>query len=98
MAKHHPNHDPFEEVKFISLFVSPKLAYEIEHTPSPSLEPRPCPSGNPNKNSCAMDSLEVQTLETKRRNSINEHESFTSDTPHISCSLSKFPEFISLNA
>ena len=29
MAKHNPNHDPFEEVKFISPFISPKLAYEI---------------------------------------------------------------------
>jgi hypothetical protein len=43
-----PNHNPFEEVKFISLFVSPKLAYETERSSSPSLEPKPCPSSKPN--------------------------------------------------
>jgi hypothetical protein len=67
MAEHHPNNDPFEEVKFVTLFISP----------SPSLKPKPCPSGHPNfvlhddqnstlslhnkslrnKNSCAMDML-----------------------------------------
>jgi len=98
MAKHNPNHDLFEEVKFISPFVSPKLAYEIECTPSPSLEPKPCPFGNPNKNYCSIDSLEAPTLESRRRNSIKEHENFTSDTPHVSCSPSKSPESISLNA
>jgi hypothetical protein len=98
MAKQHHTHDPFEEVKFVSLFSSPKLAYEIERTPSPSLEPKPCPSGNPNKNSYAMDSLEAPTLESERRNSINEHESFTFETPRISCSLSKSPEFVSCSA
>ena len=30
MAKHYPNQDQFKEVKFISPFVSPKLAYETE--------------------------------------------------------------------
>ena len=38
MADHHPNNDPFEEVKFVTPFVSP----------SPSLKPKPCPSGHPN--------------------------------------------------
>jgi hypothetical protein len=67
MVEHHPNNDPFEEVKFVTPFVSP----------SPSLEPKPCPFGHPNfvlndgqnsmlilydkscrnKNSCAMDML-----------------------------------------
>ena len=67
MAKHYPNQDPFEEVKFVTLFVSP----------SPSLEHKPCPSGQQNivldggrdstlilndislesKNFCAMDIL-----------------------------------------
>jgi hypothetical protein len=67
MAEHHPNNDPFEEVKFVTPFISP----------SPSLEPKPCPSGHSNfvlddgqnstlilhdrslrnKNSCAMDML-----------------------------------------
>ena len=57
MAKHNPNYDPFKEVKFISLFISPNLAYETERTPSQSLETKPCPSSNPNKNFCAMDML-----------------------------------------
>ena len=67
MAKHYPNHDPFEEVKFITSFVSP----------SPSLKHKPCPSGHLNvvhdnardsalaihdvsyekENICAMDTL-----------------------------------------
>jgi len=67
MAKHYPNHDPFEEVKFVTPFVSP----------SPLLEHKPCPSGHPNvvlnngqdttltihdvsyekENICAMDTL-----------------------------------------
>ena len=38
MAEHHPNNDLFEEVKFVTLSVSP----------SPSLEPKPCPSSHPN--------------------------------------------------
>ena len=29
-AKQQPNHNPFEEVKFMSPFVSPKLAYETK--------------------------------------------------------------------
>ena len=48
MAKQCPNHDPFEEVKFISLFISPKHAYETECPSPPSLEPKPCPSSHPN--------------------------------------------------
>ena len=67
MAKHYPNHDLFEEVKFVTTFISP----------SPSLEHKPCPSGHQNvvldggrdstlilndiflesKNFCAMDIL-----------------------------------------
>jgi len=46
MAKQHLTHDPFEEVKFVSPFISPKLAYEIERIPSPSLKPKPCPFGH----------------------------------------------------
>ena len=57
-----PNHNPLEEVKLVSLFISPKLAYETERASSPSLEPKPCPSGFPNtilekENLCAMDTL-----------------------------------------
>jgi len=48
MVEHHPNNNPFEVVKFISLFVSPKLAYETKRPSSPSLEPKPCPSSHPN--------------------------------------------------
>ena len=67
MAEHHPNNDPFEEVKFVTPFISP----------SSTLEPKPCPSGHPNvvlvdgknstlilhdkslrnENSCAVDML-----------------------------------------
>ena len=50
-----------------------------------------------NDNSYAMDSLETPTMESKRRDSINEHESFTFETPRISCSPSESTEFIVLN-
>ena len=68
-------------MKFISPFVSPKLAYEIECASSPSLKPEPCPSGYLNiilekENSCAMDIPKAPTLETKK-NSANEHEDFS---------------------
>jgi hypothetical protein len=48
-----------------------------------------------NENFCAMDILETPTLEAKRRDSINEHESFTFETPRVSCSLPKALEFVS---
>ena len=48
MMEHPPNHDPFKEVKFISPFVSSKLAYENEQPSPPSLKPKQCPSGHPN--------------------------------------------------
>ena len=47
-AKEQPNHNPFEKVKFISPFISPKLAYETEQSSSRSLEPKLCPSGHQN--------------------------------------------------
>ena len=97
MAKHHPNNNPFREVKFVTSFVPL----------SPSLELKTCPSGHPNivfnsgldsidaslenKNSHAMDIRETPTLESKRRDSIDEHESFTFGTPHVSFSISKYP-------
>jgi len=65
MVKQHLTHDPIEEVKFVSPFVSPKIACETECIPSPSLESKPCPYGNPNKNFCAMDIFEA-TLGTKK--------------------------------
>ena len=48
MAKHIPNHDPFEEAKFTSPFILPRLSSETEHPLPPSLEPKPCPSGYQN--------------------------------------------------
>ena len=110
MAEHLPNHYPFEEVKFISPFVLPKLACEIERTPSPSLEPKSCPSGHPNivldsgrdstlilhKKIYAMDNPSAPTLETKKKDSTVEHESFSFETPHVSCSFLESLEFISL--
>jgi hypothetical protein len=96
-VKHHPNHDPFEEVKFVSPFVSPEHSCEIECSSSPSLEPKPCPFGHPNvflssgqdstnapleiENFCAMDSPIALTLENKERNSTYKHESFAFETP-----------------
>ena len=96
-----PNHNPFEDVKFICPFVSPKHAYETDRASSPSLEPKPCPSGYPNtilekENLCAMDISEL-TLETKRRDSTYEHENFTFKTPQVSYSLLKSPELILLS-
>jgi hypothetical protein len=38
----------FEEVKFVSLFVSPRLPCETERSSSPSLKLKPCPSGHQN--------------------------------------------------
>ena len=46
--EHLTNHDPFEEVKFISPFISHRLSCEIEHPSTPSLELEPCPSGHQN--------------------------------------------------
>ena len=104
MAEHHLNNDLFGELKFTTLFVPL----------SPSLELKTCPSGHlniifnsglesinaslENKNSRAMDIHETLTLESKRRDSINEHESFAFETPRVSCSLSKSPESITLSA
>jgi hypothetical protein len=48
MTKHFPNRNPFEEAKFISPFVSPKLACETECIPSPSLELKSYPSSKLN--------------------------------------------------
>jgi hypothetical protein len=101
MVEHHPNHDPLEETKFISPFVSPRFSSETECPLLPSLEPEPCPSGYPNivlenKNFCAMDIHVASTLETKEINSIDKHESFSFETPHVSCSLLESLEFILL--
>jgi hypothetical protein len=90
MAEHHPNNNLFEEVKFLSPFVSSKLAYEIEYPSPPSLEPRPCPSG---QNLCAIDNLRAPTLELKKNDSTNKHERFSFETPHVSCSLLESLEF-----
>ena len=43
-----------------------------------------------------MDIPSASTLETKEMNSIDEHESFSFETPHVSCSLLKSLEFILL--
>ena len=67
MAKQHPNHESFEEVKFVSPFISPKPTShlcEMEHSSSPSLEHKPCPSAHLNENFYAIDISKV-TLGTK---------------------------------
>ena len=100
MSKHNPNHDPVEEVKFISPSISHPC--EAEHPLSPSPEFEPCPSGFPStilekENFYDMDMFEP-TLETKRSDSTYEHENFTFKTPQVSCLLSNSLELISLSS
>ena len=69
-AKQQPNHNLFEEENLIFPFVSPKLAYETEQSSSPSLEPKPCPSGHPNFVLNGQDStLIVHDVSLKKENS-----------------------------
>jgi hypothetical protein len=70
MLEHVPNHYPFEEAKFISPFISPKLACEIEHIPSSSLEPKSCPSGHPNVVLPFLAILVLSLDELARRNTL----------------------------
>jgi hypothetical protein len=103
MAKHIPNHDPFEEAKFISPFISPRPPSETEHPLSTSLDLEPCPSGYPDiilkkDNLCAMDIPKAPTLETKKKDFDVEHESFFFETPHASCSRFESRESIVLSA
>jgi hypothetical protein len=100
MAKHFPNLDLFEEVKFIFPFISPRIPSKIERS-SPSLEPKSCPSDQPNVvlNSdreptlilhdrfYAMDMPKAPTLETQEKDFTVKHESLSFETPHFSCSL-----------
>ena len=46
MVEHYPNHNPFEEVKFIFPFISPRLSSETKHPSPTSLGCKPCPSGH----------------------------------------------------
>jgi len=110
MAKHYPNHNPFKEVKFISLFISPEISCEREHSSPPSLKLKSRPFGHPNfvldngrdsmlilhENFCAMD-ISKSNLGIKR-DPIVEHESFSFVTRQVSCSLLKFPKLISLSS
>jgi hypothetical protein len=48
------------------------------------------------RNSFAMDISKTPTLKTEGNDSTIEHESFAFETPHVSCSLSKSQEFVSL--
>ena len=43
-----------------------------------------------------MDIPATSTLETKKMNSIDKHESFSFETPHVSCSLLESLEFVLL--
>jgi hypothetical protein len=95
MAKHLPNHDLFEEAKFISPFISPELAYETEHIPPTSLEHKPCPFGHKHvvldsdRDStlilhgrfCAMDMPKAPILETEEKDSTKEHKGLCFETP-----------------
>jgi uncharacterized protein (UPF0262 family) len=44
-----------------------------------------------------MDMPKAPTLETKKKDSTFEHESFSLETPRISCSLLESPEFVVLS-
>ena len=112
MVEYLPNQDPFEELKFISPFISHRFPCKTEHPSSPSLELKQCPSGQPTvvlendrdsmlfphdilltkENSYAMDISKAPTLETE------EHESFSFETPHVSCSRLESLEFVVLSA
>jgi hypothetical protein len=94
MAKQHSNHDQSEEVKFISPFIS----HSCEMKSSLSLEPKQCPSSRPKENLWAMDKLEAPTLELKRNDSTNEHESFSFESPCVLCSVLESLELIMLSA
>jgi hypothetical protein len=48
MVEHIPNEYPFEEVKFISPFISHRFPCETECPPSPLLKLKQCPSGRQN--------------------------------------------------
>ena len=95
MAEHHPNNNPFKEVKFLSPFVSSKFGYETERPMPTSLEPKSCPSG---QNLCAMDNIGAPILELKKNDSTNKHGSSSFETPSISSSLLESPELITLSA
>ena len=103
MAEHLPNHDPFEEAKFIFPFVSPRLSSLTERPSSPSPELEPCPSGQHDitlekENLWAMDELVTSTLELEMNDSTNEHESSSFEFTHVSCSLLASLELITLSA
>ena len=82
----------------------------MKHPPSPSLEPKSYPFVHPNvvvdsgrdatlilqENFYAMDIPTASSLETKEMNSTNKHESFSVETPHVSCSLLESLEFVLL--
>jgi hypothetical protein len=70
MVEHVPNHYPIEEAKFISPFVSPKLACETEHIPSSSLKPKSCPSSHPNVVLPFLAILALSLDELARRNTL----------------------------
>jgi hypothetical protein len=101
-AKQQPKHNTFEEVKFISPFVSPKLACETECIPSPLLKPKSCRPSYPsiileNKNFRALDMPKAPTLETQENDFTVKHEGFSFKTPHFSCSFLEFPESVVLS-
>jgi hypothetical protein len=110
MTKHLPNHDLFEEAKFIAPFISHSFLCEIERPSTSSLEPKPCPFGHPNvvldsdrdstlilhEKSCAMDIPSAPTLQTKKEDPAVEHKDFSFESPPVSCSLLEPLEFVSL--
>ena len=71
MAKHNPNQDPIEEVKFISPFVSHRFPCETERPLSPSLELESYPSSHQNivLDSGRDSTLPLQDITCKKENS-----------------------------
>ena len=65
-------------MKFLSLFISSKFAYETERPLPTSLEPKSCPS---DQNLYAMDNLGAPILELKKNDSTNKHEGSSFETP-----------------
>jgi hypothetical protein len=93
---------PKSPMAFISPFISPRVPSETKCPSSPSLEMKPCPSGQHDitlekENFWAMDKLIAPTLELEMNDSTNEHECSSFEFPRDSCSLLESPEFVVLS-
>jgi hypothetical protein len=99
-------------VKFISPFISPKLAFETKRSSSPSLQPKPCPSGhldvvldNGRDSTLILHDISLENknfcaMDISKAPTLEtkEHESFFFETLHVSCSRLESLEFVVLSA